>query len=250
MYYNLVNQDVTNISCTSENVSYPLSNLKHPFSSKVFRSTATSDSVVFDFGSVQSVDSIAVRSTYQSGWGHGDLTIEANGTDEWSSPAYTSTLSVDVNKDIAFTLLETAVNYRFWRITGTDLSNVFELSSVFIGLMLMPERNIDFNWSFDSKDLSKIKYNRYGQKFIDVIASTKSMTASIKLLSSTGMKDLLEMSEYLGTTKDLWVIVDNDASFSDSKELFAGQFYLKKKLKFINISFGLYNTTIGLGECI
>jgi len=248
-YYNLVEQTATTITATSVNAQYPLSNIKKPFSTMVFRSTAASDSVVFDFKDINEVDSILVRSTFATGWGHGNLTIEANATDEWTSPSYSTTLVVDPDWDIAYKILSSAESYRFWRITGTG-SSYFELSNIYIGKRFVPARNFDFNWKVSSIDLSRSTENEYGQVFIDERSDIKEYSFEINLFDKDLLDSFNEFFGYCGKKIPFWLIVDIDEVFTNDSELFAGQFYFKSRPDIINTNFGIFKTSAGIRECI
>ena len=133
VYLNLVDQDATIITASTEDAFYPASNLKDPRTTKKFRTTATSGNVVFDFITTEAVDTIMVRGDALSGRGFtGTLTVEANATDSWGSPAYTSTLTFSDDNNIGFNVLTSDESYRYWRIVGSGTSYL-ELSNICIG---------------------------------------------------------------------------------------------------------------------
>lgn len=219
-------------------------------SSKVFRSTASSDSIVFDFIDINEIDSILVRSSFNQGWGHGDLTIKANATDSsWGAPAFTTTLSVDTDWDIAFKTLAAPESYRFWQVTGTGAS-YFELSNIFFGTKYIPSTNITFNWSVNPKDNSQVSSNRYGQRFIDELNTIDNYTMAIKTFDKDQVDNLNEFYDYCGTSKTFWMIMDIEELFSNSAELFAGQFYFTSRPGFTNPNFGRYDSSMKAIECI
>jgi hypothetical protein len=249
-FYNLVDQSTTDISATSENAFFPASNIQHPFASKVYRSATGTNtaSVVFDFKTVEDVDMILVRPDLNSGFGFtGSLTIEANIIDSWASPIYSTTLTVDNSLDLGIKLLDTVENYRFWRITGTG-NDYFELSNIFIGKYFETEKNISINWKCTDKSLDKISSNAFGNDFITINGRLRDISADIKFLDKTGMKDLDDNFSFVSTNKAVWIVMDPLEGFSSDIELFAGQFRLSKIGSWTNVSYGLYNISINLRE--
>ncbi len=240
-FYNLVKQPSTELTATNENANYPLTNLKNDSKTSVFRSTTISDSVVFDFKTIELVDSILIR-------GNGTYTIEANATNEWTSPAYSTTLTLNPEFGFGHKTI-TSQSYRFWRVSGSG-SDYFELGNIFLGEFFQAGKNISINWNYNDKDLSKASTNSYGQKFFDIKDSVKAISGSIKFLTSTEMELLVDNTNYVRTNKSFWIMIDEDELFSSDKELFTGEYYFKTVPKVNNVAFGYYNTTISLMECV
>jgi len=247
LYFNLVDQDFTDIVGGDENAAFPALNIKDSRSTKVYRSNVASDNVVFDFKTVEAVDTVAIRANFKTGWGfNGDLTIEANATANFSSPAFSTTITPDNKYNFSFTTF-TDKNYRFWRISGSG-SQYLEIANIFIGKAHTLSKNISLNWKYNNNDQSSSTENRYGQKFTDVITSKRDISASIKLMNSAEIDTFNSIIDYLGESKPLWLIMDESALYSPSKNLFAGIFHFKKRPALTNIAFGIYNTSISLGE--
>lgn len=248
-YFNLVSQDATDITGSTEDAFFPASNLKSHLTTKVWRSTAASGNIVFDFKTVEAVDSILIKPSLDGFGFTGNLTIEANATDSWGAPSYSTTLTVDSTYGLGTKLLASAESYRFWRISGSGASYL-ELSNIFIGSMYTPGKNINFNWTYDDKDQSKVSSTRYGQSYIDVINDKTYINAQIKYLTSAEMDAWNTFTSYVGIKKPFWIILDEDEEFSPDKDLFAGQFFFKARPTLTNVAFGYYNTKLGMYECI
>jgi len=248
--FNLVDQDETDITASSENAFFPASNLKHPFSTKVFRSetgTATA-SIVFDFKTVENVNAILIRSDIANGWGFtGNLTIEANIADSWGTPAYSTTLGYDATFNVAAKYLDTAETYRYWRITATGTSYL-ELANIFIGEYFEAGKNISMPMKYEDRSLDKVSTNKFGQDFITENGTVRYISGDIKMLDKDEMKLLLDQFNYAGTSKPIWVTLDPLEQFSSDVELFSGQFRLTKKPVYDNIVYNYYNVAFALKE--
>jgi len=247
-FFNLVDQDITDIVGANENANFPASNIKDTRSTKVYRSTTATDQVVFDFKNTENVDLIMIRPDLDSGFGfNGDLTLEANVHDEWSSAPYSTTILVNNELNLGIKVLSSAESYRFWRISGTG-SAYFELSNIFIGVAFIPSKNVSFNWAYEDQDLSKTKENEEGQEFTDDHGNKRIISQSIKLLAKDE-RDLLEKNtDYIGTKKPFWMVMDNSEAFSVDKERLAGMFRLRNRPRFTNAVFNRFNTSFNIRE--
>ena len=113
------------ITATTENASYPATNLQDRIFAKVAKLTGTTGNFVFDFGAAQRVDVIA--------FGPHNLTaalagvkIQANATNSWATPTMDVTLTVpsyhedgqsaNVWKDITGESGYDTGGFRYWRL--------------------------------------------------------------------------------------------------------------------------------------
>lgn len=243
-YYNLVNQPSTVITASTENAQYPASNLKHDFRTKVFRSTASSASVVFDFVTAEEVDSICVIDDPLNGFGFtGALTIEANATDSWGSPSFSTTLTPSSEFGFGLKSLETAQEYRYWRISGSGAS-YFELSKVFIGKAFSPQRNIGIGFTYEEDDQSKYTQTTYGQRFIDVLPSQKNIRGNINLINKANVDDFFDFINYVGKNKPFFCVLNQGEEIINDYERLSGMFYFRDRPSAKHVINGIYSFTI------
>ncbi len=226
---NLVYVPETEITVDSENAFYPISNLTDPRTTKTFRTPegTTTATIVFDFKTAEPVDSIIVIGNRITGLGFASMVIEANPSDFWASPAFSTTLVPNQQFNFGYTdVSETLPEYRFWRITVTGSTPYVELSNIFIGREIQVNRSVDLNWGIKINDQSTFTTNRYGQRFVDVRNRIKEISLGYSILSKTEFAPLqdalIENGEYI----PFWIIMDPDETISDSVGRFAGQFYL------------------------
>ncbi len=252
-YFNLLTQEETTatISSGGEDAFYPVSNLKHPHALKTFRSSGSVTSViVFDFQTAVTADTfLAVGSSI----GTLDLTavtIEANATNVWSGPAFTTTVTdFDYAANFASKTFSAAQTYRYWRLTLTGTSGYVEIGKMFLGsAVTLASNNISIGFEYGSEDLSETVKGRYGQRFIDVITDVKTFSGSIGLMTTAETETIEDMYTYCGTSEPLWVVVDPDELIVINKDVLSGYFYFKSRPKFTNDFFGLYSTEMELEE--
>jgi len=249
-YYNLVNQEPTVTTATNENLSFPVSNLKDARSTKSFRSTTSSSVIVFDFITVEIVNSIIITANKINGYNiTAPITIEANSTDTWAAPAFTTTIT-SLDDDFGYTLKEfTDQSYRFWRITLSSAIYV-ELGNIFIGAKMelgTRKRSVNFGWSYDNNDLSKGQTNRYGQSFFDENVSQISISGNLDNLNLAEIDNFFELFDFCGITKTFYFFIDCDG-FINNKNRFLGHYRLTDRPSVMNKFFALYSTSIKIRE--
>lgn len=248
--FNLATQNATTIVASSENAQFPASNLKNKKNTKVFRSVTASANIVFDMQTTEPVDSVLIKANWKTGRGFtGTLTVEANATDSWGAPAFSTTLSF--NDEFNFGKVEFAEqNYRFWRIVGTG-SGYLEISNLFIGKAIpFVTNSIDYGWTMERKDNSKSRSNRYRQKFTDVTNEQSVIRASFKFLDKTELDVVLDVFEENQTYNPVWLIIDDTETIVNDKERFAGMFEFDKIPRHRNGSFGLYDLSFAMQEVL
>ena len=114
---NLIDQST--ITPSSENLNFPVSNLKDPRRTKVYRSTSNSTSVVFDFQETSEIDSIFIVDEPRNGFGISTITIQFNATSDFSSPAHSETVDFSIAHGVGYKIF-TQQNYRFARLVLTS----------------------------------------------------------------------------------------------------------------------------------
>lgn len=220
---NLVDQ--ANITADSENLQFPLINIKDQRRTKVFRSTENNSSVVFDLMETSTIDSFLIVSNPNDGFGVSTVTIEANATNEWSSPAFTTTLPFSIKHGIGLRELDTAINFRFVRFVLTSSLGYCELSNVFIGKKTKPGRGLNYGWSFKDEDLSEVKLNRYDQQFADLIGRQRIFNGIIQNLDDVNLELLFSVTDKKGKVKPLFVKIGCADSYVDPYRFIAMVFF-------------------------
>lgn len=233
--FNLAVQDETEITATSENLQFPVSNIKDKRSTKVSRSQTgnLTNEYVFDLKTASDVDSILLVPSNLRGFAQltGTVTVKANSIDgAWNTAPFSTTFDVDSDAakfKFAYKLFDAVENYRFWQISVSNTDEYVELSKIFIGKATTLEKNnIDFGWRYLKRDNSTFKRNRYRQRFSDKRNTQKFLRGlSFKFMTPEEMETIIDAFEEVGETEPLWCIIDSDANVSNQVERFAGYFY-------------------------
>jgi hypothetical protein len=228
------------------NAQFPLDNIKHDFTTKVFRSTGASCSILIDLLSSQEVDMIAINGSSIDGLGFTSATIEGS-----ASPVFAGTpvsLNISQLNGFAFKELSTQT-LRYWRLVLTGVSYI-EISNIFIGKKVqMMDNSLSLGFSYSSRTNSQVSKNAIGQRFTDSYGSTKLITGEVKYANSTEFDQLNDIHVAHGENTPIWFMLDpqGDMGINSSEYLFSGMFYMKD-LEWKNVAPGLWDVAIALEE--
>lgn len=242
---NLVGQ--ATITASSENALFPLTNLLDNRRTKVFRSISNSSNIVLDFNEASEIDGVFIIAS-SSGFGITSVTVEFNGTSDFTSPAFS--IAVPLSTDYGLGFIEFAkINYRFCRIVMTSTLGYCELAKVYIGSKLALSKGASFGWTSKDEDLSTRTRNRKGQIFTDTIGRQRSLSFGMKLLT----KDDLELIEYLldyaGETKPIFLTIGDDTMSADYLRN-SGAFFVDDVPSVTNSYFNKYNLSFAVKEMV
>ncbi len=253
MYFNLVDQATTGLSVVSggQDSFYPLSNLQQPQACTTFRSTTgqLTSVILIDCGAASLANAFMAVGSSIGTLELTSVTIEANATTDFTTPAFSTTVTdFDYDNNICSHSF-TDTTYRYWQITFEGGSSYVEVANVFLGeSQSLTNNNIAIGWTFQNVDRSDVSTGRYGQKYIDRINSQKLITASIRLLDKDEFDVINEMYEYCGRTRPVWLIIDPSELILNNKDFFSGYFYFGQRPAFVNDFYALYSTEFVLEE--
>jgi len=250
-YYNLVNRPQTGITPSSESVYFPSSNLKDDRRTKVFRVDSSSVSVVFDFTTVEPIDSILLVPHTKNGWGFTDVVVEANATSNFTSPAFSTTISTEIDQEHEIAVKEfTEQNYRFWKLTFNGTTFV-EVSKIFMGqqLLIGNGRSIDFGWTYGNNSLHQIQANKYGQKFIDIMSVQKRFSFGFSNLYKIEIEDFYELTDYCGVIKPFWLRIGCE-SMSLEPNRYSGLVFFDQIPDVSNSTYARYGLSASVSEAM
>jgi hypothetical protein len=182
----------------------------------------------------------------RNGFGISTLSFDLNATSSFTSPAYTDSLTFSTVHGLGYKIF-TQQNYRFARLNLTSSLGYCELSKIFIGKHIDLGRGPNFNWSYQNKDTSTVRENRYGQKFVDVIGRQKVLNISLGLLNKDQMDQIFQLYDDKGTIKPFYITIGDDSMISDHRR-FSGMVYLNSIPTITNTSFGRYSMSMSMEE--
>lgn len=242
--------ETSTLTASTVNASFPVDNIKEDFRTKVWRSTSNTDTVIFDLGSIEPVDYLAIVDNWKDGFGISTLTIEANATSNFSSPSFTTTLSFNATHGVGIKSI-TEQSFRYWRFVCTSTLGYCELANVFIGKAVdIATNGIAYNWSYSNKDIKKQSTSRDGQEFIDVIGTRKELNElKLKVMNTTELDQIFEVFDNRGTTKPLFIdFSDPGANLINDTDRLNGLYKFTDDIETPNISSGFWETSLSLRE--
>ena len=234
----------------TENVQFPLTNIKNDFTTKVFRSNETTVEILIDLQATTTIDSFAIVGSSVDGIGFGDMSIQGSGSTDFSG---SSVISIDVDSDFNFGFkLFTGVAFRYWKITVENTAGSYvELSNLYLGekTQLLQNGFSLSSFAYSSTDNIDTKRNRYGQRFIDEYNRINSMSGSIEHATQAEFQEINDVYMQQGKTRPIFFILDPDGdTATDGEFLYSGFFYLDNDLSWSFSGPRLYNITVILSE--
>jgi hypothetical protein len=174
----------------------------------------TEESVIFDLGTIDSIDSVAVQFSPLNGiqlTNGATLKVQANATPNFNSPAVDETLVIDDQFNIASHFFTTDQTYRYWRIVTIDPQNpnlYVELGGVVLAKATVLTQPPEKGFTFDVVDQSKQQRNTFGHEYVDEYPLLKSVGISYKVLQYADVKTLDRMFRRNGVKIPVMVVID------------------------------------------
>lgn len=185
---NLCFLDNVSVVASTEVVTLPGTNILSGNRRKVWRSTGTAQqTLTLDLGDIFSVNSVGLISSNIGT--AGTITILANTSDSWGTPAFNSGTLTPYNDDYTNVLLyyfSGTQSYRYWRITLNDPTNAdgyYQLGVAWLGTYISFERNLVYGWDSETIDLSNVEYAVDGTPYTDVLGSYKIINLTVNQMS-------------------------------------------------------------------
>lgn len=216
MNENFCTDSATVITASSEDVNFPASNLKNPLRSKRWRSTGdTSESVVFDLITTESIDSVVLMWPKEDGIrlsGSAVITVQANATNVWTSPAVSQTLTIDNTYVMSSYFWSSAQNYRYWRVVIADPDNAngfVELGVCWLGKSISIE-NAQNGFQYILNDLSQTTTTAFGHTYVDQYPLQAQLNFTYQYLAYTDVQTLENAYRQNRSISPVMVVVDAD----------------------------------------
>lgn len=235
-----------------ENSQFPLSNIQHAHTTKVFRSTSNTSEILIDLKATQMIDAFAMVGSTTEGIGVTTVTIYGSATTDFTgSTPRVVTLSPEHN--FGFKLFNAGNSFRFWKVKLTNTAGYCELSNIYLGSKTqLADNNLSRDtFLYKQEDQAKITSNLYGQRFIDKTNTLMSLSGVIKLCTVSEFETLNALYTAHGEAEPLWFLLDPDGCMATGSEfLFSGYFYFDKAFTWKSSGPSLYDVGINLGEAV
>ena len=247
---NLVLDADLSVISGGENSQFPLSNIQHSHTTKVFRSTGNTSEILIDLHITHLVDSFALVGSTTDGIGTTGVTLYGSATDDFTS---STPINIDLSPEhnFGFKLFDAGGSFRFWKIVLTGTAGYCELSNIYLGAKTELEDN-DISgptFGYSQNDNSKISSNTYGQKFIDIGNTISTLSGTVKYANSTEFDILNNIYRDHGESAPLWFLTyPNGCFITDAEFIFSGYFYFSKAFDWKSSGPGFFDVTLNLTE--
>ena len=182
----------------------------------------------------------------RNGFGIATATIQFNATNTWTSPAFSTTVSLSTSLKIGISTF-TAISYRYARIVMTSTLGYCELSKIFIGSSLALSSNINFGWTVKDEDLSTKSSNRYGQQFTDVILRQKALSFSFKYINKDDLDLINTLLDSAAEYNPIWLWIGDNTMSVDYRRN-SGAYIMTDTPTVTNTHFNKYSLTFSMKE--
>lgn len=184
-------------------------------SKKTWRSTVdTASSVVFELASADSFDSVGIVN--HNFTDAATIKIQANATDSWGAPTFTTTLTWrDYIIHESFTA---PANLLFWRIEVTDAANpdgYIEIGTLYLGNELdmpgmTPTQTLGFNTN------SIVSFSTSNQPFGDIRDNYNTVGVEVPIKTNTQRKAIRAMFNTIKNITPMFMSIwEDDQDFED-----------------------------------
>jgi hypothetical protein len=182
----------------------------------------------------------------RNGFGFNSVTVEFNATSNFTSPAFSVVMDLSEVHSIALAEF-TKINYRFCRVVMSSTLGYCELAKVYIGSKTVLSKGIKFGWTLKEENLSNKTANRYGQLFIDLIATQKKINFSFSYLSKDDLAIINAILDEASEVSPLWIKI-GETTMSDDFRRTSGAYTLTDIPIITNTHFNKYALSMSLSE--
>ena len=208
---NLTDNASYSLTTGTENTQFPLSNLVNNTTVKKFRSVGNTAVIVVDLLTTRDIDIFSLVGDATGTFGVSVVTIKTSVTTDFSSSPLIS-IPISAENNIGYKFI-TPVTHRYVEVTLTGTGAYVELSKMFIGEKInLPDISLSIDsFGYGHKDLSQVRNNEYGQRFINKRNKTKEIKGQLDFATQSETDTLDDMFLTHGLSTPLWVILDTNS---------------------------------------
>lgn len=177
----------------------------------------TSEWIKFDLRTTEEVNSVVLLWPKEDGVILSDtsvIRVQANSTDEWSSPAVNQVLTISDKFEIASHYFTTDQTHRYWRVVIEDPKNPYlyvNLGVVIFGKSDLIE-NPDNGFVYSLNDNSRVTTTEYGQRYTDEYPIFAELQLNFNNMDYSTASVFVDLFYQVGVRKPVFVVMDPDAT--------------------------------------
>lgn len=201
------------ITPSTEDASFPASNLANELKSKVWRTKTTqaAENVVFDLLTAKAVTSVIIFAHTLLNTDT-NIKLEGNATNSWGAPSFTQALTWDAT---AIKAVFASQSFRYWRVSFTKASAGVsrDIGRIFLGTYTDTSVQPDFDgFTRERADLSVRQRTTGGQIYTDVRSNYRVINLDWAAVPQADVTALDTIAVAVGTFKSFFVQIDTASS--------------------------------------
>jgi hypothetical protein len=201
LYHNIVNSlQASSFSAYTEITNYEVSQLQDDILSHYWKTDSTSSQdIIFNLSTVtENVNTVAII-------GHNiastaTVTISANDTNSWGSPATSETISNNANMMLYF--FSTEQDYNYWKLSITGQGDI-EIGKIALGTYMTIEPSSLLDFKVIKKDGSIVTYGKNRQKLAVTGQIWRRIELSLPSTDYTMIKKIEDMYNEVGNYRSI-----------------------------------------------
>ena len=246
---NYVDSSVLSLSTGSENIQFPLENIKNEATAVKFRSIENDVVVVIDLQQTRTIDTVAIHGDTNNSLGLTTASIRTSLTTDFSGSAVTA-ITLSAQNLIGYEYI-TSVSHRYVELTLSGTGVYAEISNLYVGKRTeLLQQNLSISsFKYGAVDQTSRSSNKYGQNFIDKRNQIKTLGGNIEFCIKSEQETLDALFIDHGISKVIWMIVDKDGqSINDGQYKLTIYGYLTKRPQWTASGGQTYNTSVDIKQ--
>ncbi len=150
------------------------------------------------------------------------ITLKANHTANFSSPAVSQVITIDSDLDVATHFFSADQNYRYWAVEIVDVSNPYgyvEIGAVTLANSTQVQGpEIGFSWELE--DLSDVEDTDFGQRYADLRPNQRTAKYTFKTLTLADRNTLEDIFNRIGGVIPIGISLDSTEVLYDKERFF------------------------------
>ena len=214
----------------------------------------TEEFIKVDLYTTDAIDSVVLLWPKENGLklsSGAQVYIQANPTDNWTSPAVSQLLTVDNIYSTYSHYFSAAQNYRYWRVVIIDPTNAYLY--VDLGLLILGKAEsievADKGFTFTTEDTSIVTRTAYGNEYVDEYPTINTLEIGLSTIDYSDATMLEEMYKLNGTRKPVYVALDQTASVF-SKNHFSIYGKMQSNFQIGQVNYDIFDTKLTIREIL
>lgn len=212
----------------------------------------TSEYILMDLVTTESINSVVLLWAKEDGIklsNNAVIKIQANATNEWSSPAVNQTMTINNTYELSSHYFTASQTYRYWRLLIQDPTNVNLYVNV--GVIVLGEAEVvdnpDNGFIYTLTDTSKATTTDFGHEYVDKYPLLAQLDLNFAVLDYDSALAFINLYKQVGTRKAVFIALDSSADVFD-KDLFSIYGKFRTPLSLNHINYNIFNYKLIIGE--